>query len=76
MVQNEAGLFITSAVYGLGFTGIIPAYVLAIRDLYPSREASWRIPIMLLTGMTGMAVAIIATKIRTPRIHSTSRGAL
>jgi MFS family permease len=56
MVQNEAGLFITSAVYGLGFAGIIPAYVLAIRDLYPSREASWRIPIMLLTGMSGMAI--------------------
>jgi MFS family permease len=56
LVQNEAGLFATSAVYGLGFAGIIPAYVLAIRDLYPSREASWRIPIMLLTGMTGMAV--------------------
>ena len=56
MVQNEAGLFITSAVYGLGFAGIVPAYVLAIRDLYPSREASWRIPIMLLTGMSGMAI--------------------
>jgi MFS family permease len=56
MVQNEAGLFITSAVYGLGFAGIVPAYVLAIRDLYPSREASWRVPIMLLSGMSGMAV--------------------
>lgn len=56
LVQHEAGLFAASALYGLGFAGIIPAYVLAIRDLYPSREASWRIPIMLLTGMTGMAV--------------------
>jgi MFS family permease len=56
MVHNEAGLFAASAIYGLGFAGIIPAYVLAIRDLYPSREASWRVPIMLLSGMTGMAV--------------------
>ncbi len=56
VVQSEGGLFAASAVYGLGFAGIIPAYVLAIRDLYPSREASWRVPIMLLSGMSGMAV--------------------
>lgn len=56
ILQSESGLFAASAVYGLGFAGIIPAYVLAIRDLYPSREASWRVPIMLLSGMSGMAV--------------------
>jgi MFS family permease len=56
LVQHEAGLFAASAIYGLGFAGIIPAYVLAIRDLYPSREASWRVPIMLLSGMSGMAL--------------------
>lgn len=56
LFHNEIGLFAASAIYGLGFAGIIPAYVLAIRDLYPSREASWRVPIMLLSGMTGMAV--------------------
>jgi MFS family permease len=56
LVRNEIGLFAASAIYGLGFAGIIPAYVLAIRDLYPSREASWRVPIMLLSGMSGMAL--------------------
>ena len=56
LVQNEIGLFVASAIYGLGFAGIIPAYVLAIRDLYPSREASWRVPMMLLSGMSGMAL--------------------
>lgn len=56
LVQHEVGLFAASAIYGLGFAGIIPAYVLAICDLYPSREASWRVPVMLLSGMTGMAV--------------------
>ena len=56
LVESEGGLFAASAVYGLGFAGIIPAYVLAIRDLYPSSEASWRVPIMLLSGMSGMAV--------------------
>ncbi len=46
--QDEAGLFAVSAAYGLGFSGIIPAYVIAIRELYPSREASWRVPSVLV----------------------------
>jgi MFS family permease len=54
--QDEAGLFAISAVYGLGFSGIIPAYVIAIRELFPSREASWRVPSVLFVGMGGMAV--------------------
>ena len=53
--QDEAGLFAISAAYGLGFSGIIPAYIVAIRELYPSREASWRVPSLLFVGMGGMA---------------------
>jgi hypothetical protein len=44
-----------SAAFGLRFSGLIPAYVLAIRQLFPAREASWRIPTIILTGMAGMA---------------------
>ena len=54
--QDEAGLFLVSAAYGLGFAGIIPAYVVAIRELFPSREASWRVPSVLFVSMSGMAV--------------------
>jgi MFS family permease len=53
--QDEAGLFAVSAAYGLGFSGIVPAYVLAIRELFPSAEASWRVPILLFVSMSGMA---------------------
>jgi len=53
--QDEAALFAISAAYGLGFSGIIPAYIVAIRELYPSREASWRVPCLLFVGMGGMA---------------------
>jgi MFS family permease len=53
--ENEVGLFAISAAYGLGFSGIIPAYIMAIRELYPSREASWRVPSLLFVGMGGMA---------------------
>lgn len=55
VTQDEVGLFAVSAAYGLGFSGIVPAYVVAIGDLFPSSEASWRVPTMLFTGMSGMA---------------------
>jgi MFS family permease len=53
--QDEAGLFAVSAAYGLGFSGIVPAYVLAVRELFPSTEASWRVPTLLFVSMSGMA---------------------
>jgi MFS family permease len=55
LTQNEAGLFAVSAAYGLGFSGIVPAYVLVVRELFPSSEASWRVPTVLFTSMGGMA---------------------
>jgi MFS family permease len=55
LTQDEAGLFAVAAVFGLGFSGLVPAYVLTIRQLFPAREAGWRIPALLLTAMTGMA---------------------
>ncbi|HEY1412682.1 MAG TPA: MFS transporter, partial [Rhodopila sp.] len=55
LTRDEVGLFAIASAFGLGFSGIIPAYSVAIRDLYPSREASWRIPTVLMTSMAGMA---------------------
>jgi MFS family permease len=55
LTQDELGLFAIAGAFGLGFSGIIPSYSMAIRDLYPSREASWRIPTVLMTAMSGMA---------------------
>ena len=55
LTQKEAGLFAVSAVYGLGFSGIVPAYVLIVRELFPSSEASWRVPSVLFVSMCGMA---------------------
>jgi MFS family permease len=53
--QDEIGLFTVSAIYGLGFSGIIPAYVLAIREFFPARDAAWRVPILLFFSGGGMA---------------------
>jgi MFS family permease len=55
LTQDEFGLFVVSAFFGLGFSGIIPAYALAIREFFPVSEASWRIPTMLMSTATGMA---------------------
>jgi MFS family permease len=55
LTQDEAGLFVVATAYGLGFAGIIPAYAVAVRDVFPSSEASWRMPLTLFAGMTGMA---------------------
>jgi MFS family permease len=55
LTQNEIGLFAVSAAFGLGFSGIIPSYVVAIRELFPSSEASWRVPTFFFLGMSGMA---------------------
>ena len=54
--QNEAGLFTAAAAFGLGFSGIIPAYVLALRELFPASQAYWRIPTLLLFSGAGMAL--------------------
>ena len=53
--EDETGLFIVAAAFGMGFSGIIPSYSVAIRDLFPASEASWRIPLTLFTAMSGMA---------------------
>jgi MFS family permease len=53
--QDEVGLFAVSAAFGLGFAGIVPSYVLAIRELFPASEAGWRVPVLLFGGLVGMA---------------------
>lgn len=55
LTQDEAGLFFAAAAFGLGFSGLIPAYVLVVRELFPASQASWRVPALLLSGGTGMA---------------------
>ncbi len=55
VTQDEVGLLAVTVAFGLGFSGLIPAYILTASQLFPAHEASWRIPTLLLTGMSGMA---------------------
>jgi MFS family permease len=56
VTQDEAGLFAVAAAFGLGFSGIIPAYVVVLRELYPADEAAWRIPFWFFCNIVGMAL--------------------
>ena len=53
--QDEVGLFAVSAGFGIAFAGLVPAYVLAVRELFPASEAGWRVPVLVFGGMIGMA---------------------
>lgn len=55
LTQDEIGLFTVAGLWGLGFAGIIPAYVLAVRELFPPSQAGWRVPTLLLCSGWGMA---------------------
>ncbi|MFC7477184.1 MFS transporter [Dankookia sp. GCM10030260] len=53
--QDEAGLFLVAGLFGLGFSGIVPAYILTVRELFPAAEAAWRVPSLLFLSLSGMA---------------------
>ncbi|MFT7578079.1 MAG: MFS family permease [Alphaproteobacteria bacterium] len=55
VTQDEAGLYFVAAAFGLGFSGLIPTYIFAVREFFPAKQASWRVPIQLLLGGSGMA---------------------
>jgi len=48
-------LFTVAALFGAGFSGLVPANVLTSRELFPVDEAYWRMPTLLLSSGSGMA---------------------
>jgi MFS family permease len=54
VITDEIGLITIAGVFGLGFSGIIPAYVVALREHYPAGQAYWRIPTLLMFTAFGM----------------------
>jgi MFS family permease len=55
LTQDETGLFTIAALFGFGFSGLVPANVLTSRELFPVEEAYWRMPTLLLCSSWGMA---------------------
>ena len=56
LTQDEAGLFTVSALFGFGLSGLVPANILASRELFPVEQAYWRMPTLLLCSGWGMAI--------------------
>ncbi len=55
LTQDEVGLFTVAALFGFGFSGLVPANVLTSRELFPVEDAYWRMPTLLLASGWGMA---------------------
>jgi MFS family permease len=52
--RNDALLFAFSSLFGFGLAGLLPAYVVAVREHYSTGEANWRVPAVLFAGFLGM----------------------
>jgi len=55
LTQDQVALFAVSSAFGLGLSGLLPAYVIVIRECYTAEEANWRVPTVLFAGLFGMA---------------------
>jgi MFS family permease len=56
LFQDGTLLFLVSAAFGFGQAGLVPAYVIVVRQFFSLKEANWRIPTVLFGGTMGMAV--------------------
>ena len=49
-------LYVISAVFGLAQGGIVPSYAVIIRELFPAREAGFRVSLAISVTLAGMAL--------------------
>jgi MFS family permease len=49
-------LYVVSALFGLSQGGIVPSYALIVREYFPPREAGWRVSLVLMMTIVGMAI--------------------
>lgn len=52
--QGENQLYWISAIFGLVFGGIVPAYGMAVRELFPAKQAQTRTGVVYFFGYVGM----------------------
>ena len=51
-----ASLYVVSLIFGLSQGGIIPNYVIIIREYMPAREAGQRVGVVIMATIVGMAI--------------------
>ncbi|WP_416897734.1 MAG: MFS transporter [Minwuia sp.] len=49
-------LYVVSAMFGLSQGGIVPSYALIVRDYFKASEAGWRVSLVLMATIVGMAI--------------------
>ncbi len=54
--EGLVSLFVISAVFGLVQGGIVPSYAVIIRELFPAKEAGFRVSLAISTTLAGMAL--------------------
>lgn len=55
-VDNLTALYITGAMFGLGYGGILPCYPVIVREFLPASEAGRRTGVVILCAGGGMAL--------------------
>ena len=55
-MQGLFGLYTVSVIHGIPYIAIVQGYALILRQLYGPALASWRLGIVMLFAMAGMAV--------------------
>lgn len=54
MFDSREQLYLISALFGLVFGGIVPAYGMAVRELFPAKDAQTRTGVVYFFGYIGM----------------------
>jgi len=49
-------LYVISGLFGLFQGGIVPSYAIIVREYFPPREAGWRVGIVIMATLFGMAL--------------------
>jgi MFS family permease len=55
-VQGLAGIYILAVIHGIPYIAIVQGYALILRQLYGPTIAGWRLGVVMLFAMVGMAV--------------------
>ena len=49
-------IYVVSAIFGLSQGGIVPSYAVAVREYFPAKEAGFRVSIVMMATVFGMAL--------------------
>jgi MFS family permease len=54
--DSLASLYVISALFGLFQGGIVPSYAIIVREHFPAAQAGWRVSMVLMCTLLGMAL--------------------